>query len=880
MTFGSKVNEWYQSKCKAAAPESFPNTDWFLQMLKTNSMMQHLFYPKWLITCLMLAINLPAFSQNSPSESPPAAESIPQIYMLSGGTYESSPPYSDYATLHRYLPASQTLEAVDTIYTQSAQDAVIQGTALFVAAQDSLVKYDITTQERLQAVALSNIAALGIQDSLLFVSRQDGISGAPSDSVFLKVLHAQDLSLVKNLEAVNDDAASIAFGRGKAWVAVNGGYASTTGGIAEVLLSDFSVQYHDLDTLAGNIQNVFVQEDTVNYVCPTPYGESYGKIGRYMPLQDSLAVDSLEGALGSAAGMSGNALQVIFDNAVRNYSMTRQQLTDTLASGEFTAATAYSGFLVALSTDYFSYGAMEFFDAAESRYDSVGIPISPETAVFDKRGLELQQTTALPDKGLALTGSDTIVLSHYFADPYNPEVAFTVETPEEGTAEVTQAHDTLIIAYSGSSNAPQDIAVTAHSGLRQEKDTFTVYSPVNHLPSIEDIYIATGGVFESSPPVTDYARVSRYDINSGTVNTFDTIYTQSVQDLKPWYKKSLYVAAQDSLIGYDQETHKRIVAGKVQQIKELALTADYILISRQDGVDGAPTDGSYVKVLDRQDLSEVADIPVSDQAAGIAVHNDSAFVAINGGWQGTEGKIAIINLNDFSFEEVNLGAPAKGIESIFYKHGKLHFICPTPWGETAGRIGSMAVSAGSATIDTIQGQLGATGHLRGDSLLVNLDKALAYYRLQDQQILATGVRGNFSAFATASHHYFGTSTDFFTYGQLEVFRDDGTKTNQIATGISPEGLAIDDFVQAGVNNTTEKPLEMRLYPNPASRHVQLESTRRINRVSLFSLDGKKLTGFRFSGKKARLNLTGIPRGIYLLQVHTAKEIATQKLVIE
>src|SRR5690606_36455990 len=70
-----------------------------------------------------------------------------------------------------------------------------------------------------------------------------------------------------------------------------------------------------------------------------------------------------------------------------------------------------------------------------------------------------------------------------------------------------------------------------------------------------NVFVANGGVFETSLPYADYVTIGYYDVYNESYTLFDTIYTQSVQDIYlDWDgigEAHLLVAAQDSIIKYD-----------------------------------------------------------------------------------------------------------------------------------------------------------------------------------------------------------------------------------------------------------------------------------------------------------------------------------------
>lgn len=71
-----------------------------------------------------------------------------------------------------------------------------------------------------------------------------------------------------------------------------------------------------------------------------------------------------------------------------------------------------------------------------------------------------------------------------------------------------------------------------------------------------------------------------------------------------------------------------------------------------------------------------------------------------------------------------------------------------------------------------------------------------------------------------------------------------------------------------------------IYPNPATRFVELQSTDAIESITVFDILGKMVYTKAFDHvSKTRLNTNTLNKGLYLLSVKTAKGSASKKLII-
>ena len=74
-----------------------------------------------------------------------------------------------------------------------------------------------------------------------------------------------------------------------------------------------------------------------------------------------------------------------------------------------------------------------------------------------------------------------------------------------------------------------------------------------------------------------------------------------------------------------------------------------------------------------------------------------------------------------------------------------------------------------------------------------------------------------------NHVMYGTTTDFFSTGDLHVIAYDGTIVSSAPVGVSPGRLALDVRASTGIAETA--PAALRIHPNPAPRALRLLQAR-------------------------------------------------------
>lgn len=71
---------------------------------------------------------------------------------------------------------------------------------------------------------------------------------------------------------------------------------------------------------------------------------------------------------------------------------------------------------------------------------------------------------------------------------------------------------------------------------------------------------------------------------------------------------------------------------------------------------------------------------------------------------------------------------------------------------------------------------------------------------------------------------------------------------------------------------------LRIYPNPASENIKVESAETIEALKLYSIDGKIVFQSAPHNNSITLNLTGLKPGIYFINAQTKNQLFTEKIV--
>ncbi|MFH1937894.1 MAG: T9SS type A sorting domain-containing protein [Bacteroidota bacterium] len=401
-------------------------------------------------------------------------------------------------------------------------------------------------------------------------------------------------------------------------------------------------------------------------------------------------------------------------------------------------------------------------------------------------------------------------------------------------------------------------------------------------------------MFEFIPPFADYVTMQTYDPATGTTSIFDEIKTQSVQDVVIADYK-IYVAAQDSIVMYDANTLQRLAAVADSGLSRLYLFNDRLIVTKQ-----YPIVRFFVEVLDASNLSLIARIDnISGDCKGVAHTEDSVYVAVNGGFLSTEGKLAVIDFNNWTLSrEINFGTIAVGINDIYNYDGNIFCINESPYGGL--HVGSItAYNFYSMTyINFIIGFLvgnGASGvknsGIVGNLLYITLENGIGSFNM-DTHVVADSLI--FPDPGYTSHIvYTSFTTDYvnsYLYmnignrsnlGLDVVGTTTGDSVTSFQTGINADALALDYRVPVGIDESLTEKSSIVLYPNPVENQLRIKYT---GEAPVTEILIRNLLGHTIYQNNAR-NVSGIwidcsayPSGLYFVTVKTDSKTLSTKFI--
>lgn len=306
-----------------------------------------------------------------------------QIIFVNGGNF-SDP--DDYVTIASYDPQTEVTTEFGTIYTQSVQNVLVYENYAFVAAQDSIVKFDIDTYTKVASVAATGINQLATDGDILLAS-----FWYPATENFVQVFSLSDLTHIADVSGISDESAGFLINDGVALVAVPGGWASTTGKIASIDLSDYSLMseddYGDFYTGLGYF-GWFNNEVTA--FMKTPWGATEAHVSTFddegNELQQTTFTDA---SIGGPTGQVQDLFYCELNNGVAAYNFNTKEMDMIVQPVSLSLGASVidsiNNLVYLTTTDFVSTGEGMIFDLDGNQTGSFDAGISAQAIAVDYR---------------------------------------------------------------------------------------------------------------------------------------------------------------------------------------------------------------------------------------------------------------------------------------------------------------------------------------------------------------------------------------------------------------------------------------------------------------------------------------------------------------
>lgn len=411
-------------------------------------------------------------------------------------------------------------------------------------------------------------------------------------------------------------------------------------------------------------------------------------------------------------------------------------------------------------------------------------------------------------------------------------------------------------------------------------------------PFVKQVVIANSGKFEFAPPFEDVVTLQTTEPVSGTTHLIHTIGTQSAQDIVR-KGKTIYVAAQDSLIMIDADTYQRVGGIPDSGLNKLLISGNKLIVSKQ-----YPLKTNFTEVRNTIDLTLLAGISdIPGDCGNMVILGDSLYIAVNGGWMGTEGKIAVVDTATWTMRRIiNLGSSAVGIMSMYVYRNRIFTVNKSPYSTPdAGSISEYNPSTGQFTNYVFAKNVATGAGIDGNHLYFIFNYGIASFNLDTRQIDDSTVvpdpgssmfRYITSAIIdTLNHRIYANTGDFFTPGNCHVFSVSGDSITTWPTGISSDALLVDYRVSGTGLPENSTALQLTWNPNPVADNAvaMLPAGAIAQELSITNSNGipAKPEIWNCNSGKVTIKAGNLKPGLYLIQVQSQNgKIFTGKIIKE
>ncbi len=301
-------------------------------------------------------------------------QSVNQIVVGNGGIYNNT---DDHVMITGVNPTDFSSTTIGEVIKESMQDLIVVGDYAYVAAEDSLVKFNLNTNTKETAVFHGYLNRLYHANDMIYVSMRADLNGAPADGKYLKAFD-MDLNLVYEADGISADAAGMLMLGDSLYIAVSGDWSATEGKFAVANSNLSFVREINLGADAVGIIDLFEGDNVIYSVNKSPYGATTGSISTYDLTNSTWTTQILENVVGKGIKKDGDLLYLGLDYGVGSYDLS----TSTVINNQIIADPG--------SASYINIAAAIFDEINERFYVTITDYFSlGEGTVYDINGTEL-----------------------------------------------------------------------------------------------------------------------------------------------------------------------------------------------------------------------------------------------------------------------------------------------------------------------------------------------------------------------------------------------------------------------------------------------------------------------------------------------------------
>ncbi len=366
-----------------------------------------------------------------------------------------------------------------------------------------------------------------------------------------------------------------------------------------------------------------------------------------------------------------------------------------------------------------------------------------------------------------------------------------------------------------------------------------------------------------------------YDPSTGIYQTVATINGARFGSDVEVDGNVIYVAADTLLLKFDANNYAPLGQAVVRGIRKIAIWNSEVLITRGE-LGGLP---HYFEARDKNTLAlDYAITPLDGllySAEDVQVADDKAYIAVNNGFDfpNYTGIIGVIDLVNGTYgSEINLGPDGLNPENLMVTADAIYALNNKDFsGSSISKVGrsdgtlhftqNVAMNSGCGASALVADRICyqeyslnkvARFDVTTDQVLDTLQDPPSLYGLIEDPI---------------NQVMYGTTTDFFSVGALNVMDYAGHVLSTVPVSVSPGHLALDVRMSTGITEAVGE--EMRVYPNPAQDEIFIAHTNAnsTTRIIIVDATGRVVMDVENSATTAqRIDVNALASGIYTVRV--------------
>jgi len=335
------------------------------------------------------------------------------------------------------------------------------------------------------------------------------------------------------------------------------------------------------------------------------------------------------------------------------------------------------------------------------------------------------------------------------------------------------------------------------------------------------------------------------------------------------HEGSYWVAADQKVLRYNLLTNAVQSNLPVEGVRKIDFWGNYMIVTRGEYEKAL---NAYVQIYDKNNLGLVFEIPASEMpytAESIILRDDHAFIAVNNGFEfGKEvGKILDIDLQKLRWvNTIDLGSEGKNPENLMIKNDVLYSLNNRDYtGSSLSKINLGSVQVQTERLPQVS-SLCATSTLIESAVIYQESgkTGLGKYDIATENagpFLDLGKQFYGLSFDDRSKLIYAAETDFTSFGKVFVFDQNFNQLDEFEASITPGYFAFDYSITG--TEKEQKAYDLHLNPKPARDFVSLPEVLKADQIVMVDLMGKSVYPEFY---KSKINLSGIPAGIYVIKI--------------